>query len=404
MGMAHPRGRGEAPADEPIPVVLAGARGHGRWHLDNIRRLTAEGKVRLAGVCELAPLTRKELGDGLGEPEHSADLAGLVARTGALIAVICTPIHTHADLALAAAERGAHLLLEKPPTPSYAEFARMSEGLRHYGTVCQIGFQSHGSHALPAIRNLVADGRIGAIRGIGAAGAWARDEDYYARAPWAGHRTLDGRDVVDGVLTNPLAHAVATALHLGGADRAEDVTDIELELYRANAIEADDTSCVRVRTSRGITVAAAVTLCAEEPGEPYVVIHGDRGRITFWYKLDRVRVERDGAPPETTDHARTDLLDNLVAHLRHGTELLVPPDRTGAFMRVVEAVRTAPAPVPLPADAWRTEPGAGVTPRAANRRVVTGIDRLVTAGAERLALYSELRAPWAAPPAEVPHP
>ncbi|MFD8458184.1 MULTISPECIES: Gfo/Idh/MocA family protein [Streptomyces] len=404
MGMAHPRGRGEAPAEEPIPVVLAGARGHGRWHLDNIRRLAAEGTVRLAGVCELRPLTRKELGDGLGAPEQSGDLAGLVARTGARIAVICTPIHTHADLALAAAERGAHLLLEKPPTPSYAEFARMSEGLRGYGTACQIGFQSHGSHALPAIRNLVADGRIGAIRGIGAAGAWVRDEDYYARAPWAGHRALDGRDVVDGVLTNPLAHAVATALHLAGADRAEDVAGIELELYRANAIESDDTSCVRIRTSRGTTVAAAVTLCAEEPGEPYVVVHGDRGRITFWYKLDRVRVERDGAPPETTDHARTDLLDNLVSHLRDGTELLAPPDRTGAFMRVVEAVRTAPAPVPLPADAWRTEPGAGVTSRAANRRVVTGIDRLVTAGAERLALYSELRAPWAARPAEVPHP
>ncbi|MBO3678362.1 Gfo/Idh/MocA family protein [Streptomyces sp. NEAU-YJ-81] len=404
MGMAHPRGRGEAPADEPIPVVLAGARGHGRWHLDNIRRLAAEGTVRLAGVCELQPLTREELGDGLGEPGQSTDLAALVARTGARIAVICTPIQTHADLALAAAERGAHLLLEKPPTPSYAEFARMSEGLRGYGTVCQIGFQSLGSHALPAIRNIVADGRIGALRGIGAAGAWARDEDYYARAPWAGHRTLDGRDVVDGVLTNPLAHAVATALHLGGADRAEDVAGIELELYRANAIEADDTSCVRIRTSRGTTVAAAVTLCAEEPGEPYVVLHGDRGRITFWYKLDRVRVERDGAPPEITDHARTDLLDNLVAHLRDGTELLVPPDRTGAFMRVVEAVRTAPVPVPLPADAWRTEPGAGVASRAAKRRVVTGIDRLVTAGAERLALYSELRAPWAARPAEVPHP
>lgn len=73
-------------------------------------------------------------------------------------------------------------------------------------------------------------------------------------------------------------------------------------------------------------------------------------------------------------------------------------------MRVVEAVRTAPAPVPLPADAWRTERGAGVVPRAAKRRLVPGIDRLVTAGAERLALYSELRAPWAAPPAEVPHP
>ncbi|NUS90026.1 MAG: Gfo/Idh/MocA family oxidoreductase [Streptomyces sp.] len=403
---------------EPTPLVLAGARGHGRWHLENIRRLTAQGLVRLAGVCELTPLTAEELGDGLAgpgtptpgtpAPEQSADLADLVTRTGARIAIICTPIHTHADLALAAAGRGAHLLLEKPPTPSYAEFTRMTEGLDRLGTACQIGFQSFGSHALTAIRKLISDGAIGEVTGIGAAGAWARDEDYYTRARWAGHRSLDGRDVIDGVLTNPLAHAVATALRIDGADRAEDITSIELELFRANDIEADDTSCVRLRTAGNTTgtdtttITVAATLCAEQPGEPYVLIHGDRGRITFWYKLDRVLLERPGHEPETTDHPRTDLLENLVAHLRDGTELLVPPHRTGAFMRVVEAIRTAPDPVRLPADAWRTEPGIGAAP-SAKRRVVPGIDRLVAAGAERLALYSELRAPWAAPPAEVPH-
>ncbi|TXS34579.1 gfo/Idh/MocA family oxidoreductase, partial [Streptomyces sp. ms191] len=36
----------------PLPVVLAGARGHGRTHLLNIRRLERLGLVRLAGVCE----------------------------------------------------------------------------------------------------------------------------------------------------------------------------------------------------------------------------------------------------------------------------------------------------------------------------------------------------------------
>lgn len=39
--------------DTPLPLVLAGARGHGRWHLENIRRLQDKGIVRLAGICEL---------------------------------------------------------------------------------------------------------------------------------------------------------------------------------------------------------------------------------------------------------------------------------------------------------------------------------------------------------------
>ncbi|MFB6555431.1 Gfo/Idh/MocA family protein [Streptomyces sp. NPDC056405] len=370
----------------PVPVVLAGARGHGRWHIANIRRLERAGLVRLAGICELTPLSEAEAGGEV--PEQSADFGALLDSTGARIAVICTPIPTHTDLALTAARRGVHLLLEKPPAPSYAEFRRMADGVAEAGVACQVGFQSLGSHAVPAIRALVAEGAIGDIVGIGGAGAWGRDEAYFRRAPWAGRRRLDGADVIDGALTNPLAHAVATALALGGSTRAEDVTGIETELAHANDIEADDTSCVRVTTAQGHRVTVAATLCAERPDEPYVLVHGGSGRITFWYKQDRVLLQRGGHGPEEYHHGRTDLLENLVAHLTTGAALLVPPDGTGAFMRVVEAIRRAPDPEPLPDAAWRRVPGE-------SRRVVPGIDSFVAAAADTLSLYSELGAPWA---------
>ena len=371
----------------PLPVVLAGARGHGRWHVENIRRLQQKGIVRLVGICELTPLTEEELGD-LGAPEQSADFGALLDATGARVAVICTPIPTHTDLALTAAERGVHLLLEKPPAPSYAEFRRMADGVAAAGVVCQIGFQSLGSHALPAVRELIEQGAIGKLVGLGGAGAWVRDEDYFRRAPWAGKRRLNGVDVIDGALTNPLAHAVVTALALGGSTRAEHVTGIETELLRANAIESDDTSCVRVTTTQGHPVTVAATLCAEESDEPYVLVHGSSGRITFWYKQDRVLLQRAGHGPQESEHGRTDLLENLVDHLTTGADLLVPPDETGAFMKVVEAIRTAPDPAPLPDTAWHRIPGE-------NRRVVPGIDGLVAAAADTLSLYSELGAPWA---------
>ncbi|MEU6882147.1 Gfo/Idh/MocA family oxidoreductase [Streptomyces sp. NPDC046712] len=376
----------------PFPVVLAGARGHGRSHLLNIRRLERMGLVRLAGICELRPLDAEEL-DGFGTPEQSADFDALLASTGARIAVVCTPIQTHTDLALTAARHGAHLLLEKPPAPSYAEFRRMADGVAAAGVACQIGFQSLGSHAVPAVRRLVEEGAIGELLGVGGAGAWVRDEAYFRRAPWAGRRRLNGVDVVDGALTNPLAHAVATALALAGTPRAEDVEHIETELLRANAIESDDTSCVRLLTTRGTRVSVAATLCAEKSSEPYVVVHGSRGRITFWYKQDRVLLQRAGHGPEESVHGLTNLLENLVAHLTDGTELLVPPEATGAFMRVVEAVRLAPDPEELPAHAWRTEPG-----ESAPRRVVPGVDGLVAVSADTLSLYSELGAPWALTP------
>ena len=309
--------------------------------------------------------------------------------------MICTPIPTHTDLALTAAGRGVHILLEKPPAPSYAEFRRMADGVAVAGVACQIGFQSLGSHALPAIRELVAEGAVGRVVGIGGAGAWVRPEEYFRRAPWAGRRRLNGVDVIDGALTNPLAHAVATALALAGSTRAEDVAGIETELLRANDIESDDTSCVRITTARGGSVTVAATLCAERAGEPYVMVHGTTGRITFWYKQDRVLLQRADHGPEEMRFGRTDLLENLAAHLTDGTPLLVTPDGTGAFMQVVEAIREAPDPAPLPAGAWRHVPGE-------NRRVVPGVDGLVAAAADTLSLYSELGASWARPAHHLP--
>ena len=69
--------------------------------------------------------------------------------------------------------------------------------------------------------------------GVGAVGLWARDAAYWKRSRWAGRRELDGVAVVDGVVTNPLAHATATALAIAGATGARDVTQVTTDLYRA---------------------------------------------------------------------------------------------------------------------------------------------------------------------------
>ncbi|MGC5013194.1 Gfo/Idh/MocA family protein [Streptosporangium sp. DT93] len=359
---------------EPVRVVLAGAHGHGSSHLRNVRRLAGTGLVELAGVCDVRPVDDLPAGTAF-----SGDLTGLIESTGAEVTILCTPIHTHADLAERALGAGTHLLLEKPPAATYADYRRIGAAARRAGLACQVGFQSLGSEAIPAVRRMIAEGAIGPVVGIGAAGAWERPYSYYDRVPWAGRREVGGVPVVDGALTNPLAHATATALAVSGAG----IEEIEVELYRANAVESDDTSCVRLRMDDHTTVTVAVSLCADRRHEPYLIVHGERGRIRLTYTEDRV--ESGGT---SAVYPRTGLLENLVAHLRDGTELLVPLERTDGFMRVVEAVRLAPPPRAIP-DVFQ-EVGA-------ERRVLPRIAEVTAASAERLALYSELRVPWTRP-------
>jgi predicted dehydrogenase len=374
-------------AQPPASVLLVGIHGHGRWHLENLRRLEAAGApVRLAGLCDTrAP--EDGVSALVGDVPFRSSLADALDDLRPEVTIVCTPMHTHAALTLMAARAGSHVLLEKPPTPTLDDFDGLERDLSATDAACQVGFQSLGGHAIEHVRRLVADGAIGEVVGIGAAGTWQRDAAYYARAPWAGRRVVDGVPVVDGALTNPFAHATATALALDGEEGA--VSDLEIELYRANPIEGDDTSSLRLVTSRGTRVTVAVTLCAERAREPYVVVHGSHGRVSLEYRTGVVRLEAGGRV-ETSRYDSTDLVENLVAHVRHGDDLLVPLPSTRPFMQVLDAVRLAPDPVQIP-ERYRQVDAAGSAPRV----VVPGIDAAVERAALSLQPFSALDLPWA---------
>ena len=222
---------------------MVGIHGHGASHVRKVADLQERGLATLTALVDPRPLD--------GDVPWYPDLDTLLAEARPDVVVIATPIHTHLALASAALRAGCDVLLEKPTTASLAEHAELLAVVEETGRLCQVGFQTFGSGAVDEVARIVATGELGEITGVGAVGTWVRTAAYYERARWAGRRTLDGVEVVDGVVTNPLAHAIATALLLAGARTAEDVTDVRLDLHRAHPIEADDTSAVVVETRGG---------------------------------------------------------------------------------------------------------------------------------------------------------
>ncbi len=373
-------------------VAVVGVHGYGANHLRALRPLVAAGRCELAAVVD-SRTPEGEVAELVGPVPHHPDLGSLLAASVPDVVVVATPIHTHAALATAALRAGAHVLLEKPPTASLAELTALLAVAAETGRACQVGFQAFGSHAFGAIDRLVQEGEIGEVTGVGGVGTWLRTVDYYARSRWAGRRRLDGADVVDGVVTNPLAHAVAAALRLGGATRQEDVATVEVDLYRAHDIEADDTSAVRVLTTGGLPVALGLTLAAAEQTPPRVVVHGTEGTVTFHYTTDEVEVRgRRGTRRLST--GRTALLDNLLDHVTDPAVPLVSPlAESGAFMRVLEAVRTAPDPAPVPAEhlTWTTD-------AAGHHPVVHDVAQWCERVGRELRTFTTLGAPWAPRP------
>ncbi|MFT4029075.1 MAG: PmoA family protein [Protaetiibacter sp.] len=358
-------------------VLLVGAHGFGAVHLERLERLieTAE----LVGTVD--PKGPPETGIGSTVPNWPELEAALAAGVEPDVVIVATPTGSHAALAERALRLGADVYLEKPPTATLAQYHRLLAVQEETGGAVQIGFQSLGSLALPALAEL------GPASSVSAVGRWIRPRAYWHRAAWAGRRVLDGTPITDGVVTNPLAHAVATALRIAGARRAEDVARVETELLHANDIEADDTSTVRVTLANGRRIGIALTLCAEESADPSIEVRTPGADARLWYTEDVVEI---GA--QRRSYGRDDLFVELLAHRSGGAALSSSLADAGAFMTVLEAVRTAPDPLPVDPVFVRTV-GEGEDSHPVPER----IDWWVQRAAESAARFGELRVPWAPP-------
>ncbi|OZM80335.1 oxidoreductase [Pseudonocardia sp. MH-G8] len=365
-----------------------GVHGYGQVHLDGLLRLAGAGAVRVAGLADPRPpapesLARVRALPGGADVPVLAHAAELLERVRPDVTIVSTPIHTHLALARPALAAGSHLFVEKPPTASMAQFRALSAEVEAAGKVCQVGFQSFGSHALAHAARLVADGALGPLRGVGVHGAWVRERAYFARAAWAGRMEIDGEPVTDGALTNAFAHATASALRVAGVPADADV-DVELQRYRVASPEGDDTASARL-TVGGIPIVVAVSLCAAEHRMPVIVVHGEHGRLELEYTTDTLTGTLADGSPATAPAGRTVLLDNLVAHLGDpAVPLLAPLSSCAPFMHLLEAVRRDGPARHLPATAITEVDG---------RPVVRDADALVRRCAEQLALFSELNFP-----------
>ncbi|MFC4140141.1 MULTISPECIES: DUF6807 family protein [unclassified Microbacterium] len=357
-------------------VLLVGARGFGAVHLRNLDRL--QDRVRLIGLVD--PAGAPESGYGADAPHWPSLDEAFASGIRPDIVIVATPTGTHFPLASAALEHGADLYLEKPPVATMEQFTALLDLQQRTGRAVQIGFQSMGSHALTELAGL------GTATSVATWGAWTRDAAYWTRSAWAGHRVLNGAPVTDGVLTNALSHAIATALRIAGARRREDIARVELELLHAADIQADDTSAVRITLQDGRVISGGLTLASAVSSAPLIEVRTPARDVVFSYTEDTL-TEADGAVRQT---GRTDLFEELLDHRATGIPLSSALVDSGAYMEVLEAVRTAPDPVAIPT-AQIDEVGEGQERVAAVRDAAFWVERAARSGA----LFSELHAPFA---------
>jgi len=143
-------------------IVRVGVLGAGAWaraaHLPGYRR---DPRCRIVAVADTALDRAREAAREFDIATATGDGGELLRRDDIDLIDVCTPSHTHFELALSALDAGKHVLCEKPVAYDYRDTKRANDLARSKGLKTKVGLTFRYSPAMRYMRELIADGFIG---------------------------------------------------------------------------------------------------------------------------------------------------------------------------------------------------------------------------------------------------
>lgn len=143
-------------------VLVVGA---GYWGPNVVRNLVDFPDVQSIGVSDLDRAKAKKLAAKYPRT-HVALPAPEAFSDGYDVAIIVTPVHSHAALATAALQSGLHVLVEKPLTRTVEEARALVALAESLDKRLMVGHVFHYKPEVRALVELVDSGRLGTIRYI----------------------------------------------------------------------------------------------------------------------------------------------------------------------------------------------------------------------------------------------
>lgn len=150
--------------------------------------------------------------DRFGFEEASADWRAVIARPDIDIIDICTPNNSHAEIAIAAAKAGKHIICEKPLARTGEESKTMLDAVQASGSIHMVAFNYRRTPAVALAKKLIEEGRIGDI--LNFRGTYLQDWSADPDSPlsWRFQKSVAGSGTVGDIGT----HVIDFARYLVG--------------------------------------------------------------------------------------------------------------------------------------------------------------------------------------------
>jgi predicted dehydrogenase len=143
-------------------TVRVGVLGAGAWargaHLPGYRR---DPRCKVVAIADVEIDRAREAAREFDIPAAVSDARDVIGRDDLDAIDVCTPSHTHFELAWSALEAGKHVLCEKPVAYDFRDTLRARDLARRKKLKTKVGLTFRYSPAMRYMRELVAGGFIG---------------------------------------------------------------------------------------------------------------------------------------------------------------------------------------------------------------------------------------------------
>ena len=237
--------------------------------------------AELVAVCAKQRRKAREFAAKYGGKAYT-DVADMLARDDVDAVSLCVPSGMRAEMAVACARAGKHVLAEKPLEVTTKRVDQMIRACDEAGVLLGCVFQNRFADGAVHVKKAIDQGRFGKLVLGDAYIKWIRSQAYYDSGAWRGTWELDG----GGALMNQGIHQIDLLLWFLG-----DVKTVRAQMATVahKGIEVEDLATVLLEFENGAQGVIEGST-AIYPGHPArVEVHGtegsavlEDGKLQFW--------------------------------------------------------------------------------------------------------------------------
>jgi len=247
--------------------------GCGRIAYKHAEAIKKNEKGNLLYVCDIIEERAVDYKNKYDAEEYFIDYHEMLERPDLDVVNICTPSGMHAEMGIAAAKAGKHVIVEKPMALSLKDADDLIKACEENGVKLAVCFQNRFNLPVQKLRKALEEGRFGKLTHGSAVVRWFRPQEYYDQAPWRGTWAMDG-----GCLMNQAIHNIDLLQWMMGP--VESVFGYTATNLRK--IEAEDVGVAVLKFKSGaLGVIEASTTIYPENLEETLAIFGEKGTVVL---------------------------------------------------------------------------------------------------------------------------